>query len=283
MRLATSRPTEAPAGLPLEFPGDGDWHRLAISARGETIEAAIDDQAPKTATLSRGDHGGVLLRVPAGRALFDDIEFLVPRSQPDGAFYGFDRREADWWRSGGTWMDHGGMACVLASHWISLIAPDGRGTLWNKRRFGPDALVAFNIEENSKWFGWSEHPTHVHYPFDNICVHLGTAADETSGYRLEVNARDRTATVLYRNGKEVASVDQDAEFPMQYVGGHAPYRPRKNRISLSKRGRAIRALVNGVEVLRWTDPDPRPVERVGLGGHDTRVNFSHIEVRDLTE
>ncbi|MFO7898612.1 MAG: hypothetical protein R6V58_06090, partial [Planctomycetota bacterium] len=105
VRLATSQPTGAPTGLQLEFPGDGDWHHLAIRARGETIEAAIDDQAPKTATLSRGDHGGVLLRVPAGRALFDDLEFLVPRSQPDGAFYGFDRREADWWRSGGTWMD----------------------------------------------------------------------------------------------------------------------------------------------------------------------------------
>jgi len=31
----------------------------------------------------------------------------------------------------------------------------------------------------------------------------------------------------------------------------------------------------------YLDPDPLPVARVGVGGHDTRVNFSRIEIRAL--
>jgi hypothetical protein len=267
-------------GCRLRVP-DGAWHRLRVAVRGRTLEAALDDGTATCATVIRGDGGGVLLTVPDGSAGFDDIEFAVPRRSARGVFSTFDRRETGWWREGGRWMDHGGMACVLASHWVSLIAPEGGGALWHKRPFGSDVLVAFNIEENSEWFGWSQRPSHAHYPYDNVRVVLGMEPDVESGYRLELNSRDRTATVLYRNDKEVASVAQDADFPIRYVGGHAPYRPRKNRITLVKRGWLLRAMVNGEEVLRYEDPQPLPVRRVGIGGYRTRVNFSHIELRSL--
>ena len=102
--------------------------------------------------------------------------------------------------------------------------------------------------------------------------------DINEGYRLEVNAENRSATVLYRRGKEVARVRQGYNFPIQYVGGHSPFSPRKNRVALIKKGGLIRAVVNGKEVLRYTDMDPLPVSRVGLGGYRTHVNFSHVEV-----
>jgi hypothetical protein len=153
--------------------------------------------------------------------------------------------------------------------------------LWNKRTFAGDLLLSTNIEENSEWMGWEQDPSHIHHPYDNIVLCLGKGQDTGSGYRLEVNSRDRTATVLYRADKEVASVPQDYRFPIQYKGGHAPYSPRRNRISLVRQGNRLRALVNGVEVLSYTDPDPLATERVGIGGYQTHVNFSRIMVREL--
>ena len=88
-------------------------------------------------------------------------------------------------------------------------------------------------------------------------------------------------TVLYRAGKEVASARQDYRFPIQYGGGHAPYRPRRNRISLVRQGRRVRGLVNGVEVLSYTDEKPLTTDTVGIGGYRTRINFSRIMVREL--
>jgi hypothetical protein len=203
--------------------------------------------------------------------------------------YDFHQREGDWFREG-PWMDHGGISCVLTSHWVSLLAAKGRGVLWNKRAWGPDVQVGSDIEENADWYGWRKDPTHAHYPFDNICMLLATDAWSPTagsgpgwdrGYRLEVNSQNRKATVLYRNGKEVARVVQDGKFPMQYQGGHAPYLPRRGHVSLLKRGKLLRGFVNGKEVLRYEDPEPLDVKAVGVGGYDTRFNFAHLEVRQL--
>jgi hypothetical protein len=98
-----------------------------------------------------------------------------------------------------------------------------------------------------------------------------------------VNAEQRTATVLYRNGVEVARTDQQLPtFPLQYRGGHAPYSPRTNRVCMQKRGRLVVGLLNGQEIIRYHDAAPLAVSRIGFGGTDTHVNFSAIDVRDLT-
>jgi hypothetical protein len=107
------------------------------------------------------------------------------------------------------------------------------------------------------------------------------APDMDHGYRLEVNSQGRTATILYRNGKEAARVAQDSSFPIQYTGGHAPYSPRRNHITLIKHGALLRAVINGKEVLRFTDPQPLDVGTAGIGGYKTRINFSHVEVRRI--
>ncbi|HEY3324076.1 MAG TPA: hypothetical protein VGP72_26725 [Planctomycetota bacterium] len=288
---AASAPPPEPA-LAFNLPDGNDWHDVVIRAACGTIEVTLDKQPPKSAPLVRGDGGRIQLRVPVGRVDFDDIEMQVPRRGETFGVYSFAQRECDWWRvaDNAQWIDHGGITCVLASSWISLSAGEGRGIIWNKREFGPDVLVGFDVEENTDWHGWDQAESHVHYPADNIGVLLTKDIPALSpkgekstqeGYRLEVNAENRSATVLYRCGKQVARVAQDQNFPLRYVGGHSPYMPRTQRMYLIKRGGVLRAIVNGVEVLKFEDPEPIAVRRVALGGYSTHVNFSHIEVRQL--
>ncbi len=254
---------------------------MRVRIDGRRLTGAVDGREVADTRVERGVGGALRLAMIGGSARFDDVQILVPRAAPGEFFYAFDRRETDWWREGGAWIDHGGISCALASHWISLVAPAGRGVLWNKRAFGSDLLVAATVEENTEWFGWEQAHSHTHHAYDNLCLLLAPTSAWDSGYRLEVNARDRSATVLYRNGKPVASAPQDARFPMRYIGGHQPYAPRRNRIALVREGSRLRALVNGVEVLAFEDPSPLPVSRVGVGGYNTHANFSHVEIREL--
>ena len=195
--------------------------------------------------------------------------------------YAFDRIETDWWREGQAWVDHGGFSCMVASSWISLIASTDRGILWNKDTFGQDVAVSFMVQENSEWYGWKKKPSHLHFPYDNICLLLSKERDFTKGYRLELNTRNRKATVLYRDNVEVATVAQDALFPIRYVGGHGPYEPRSNQVSVWKQGGKLTVVLNAKCILEYTDPSPLAIGRIGVGGYTTRANFAHIQVREL--
>jgi hypothetical protein len=283
----------APSAVTLQMPDDTNWHDLIVRFKGNSLTAGIDKDAQKDIPVSRGDGGRMLLKVFSGQVDFDDIELALNKSDAEGGSYPFAQRETDWWREGSAdyseWMDHGGISCVLSSSWISLMAPRGEGLIWNKRTFGPDALLAFDVEENTEWFGWDKPHSHEHHPFDNISLVLAPEAsvtplksgDKGGGYRLEVNAEGRSATILYRNGKEVARASQDRNFPMRYVGGHAPFFPRINRIVLLKRGNLVRGFVDGKEFIRYEDPEPIAVKRIGLGGYNTHINFSHMEAHTL--
>ena len=79
----------------------------------------------------------------------------------------------------------------------------------------------------------------------------------------------------------MARVPQDVNFPIQYRGGHSPYAPRRQCVTLVKKGSVVHALVNRQEVLRYDDPDPLPASLVGLGGYKTRINFSSVAIREL--
>jgi len=260
----------------------GKWTSVQVDLGLDAVRRRTDGRPWRTRELRRGAGGGILLAVLRGRAEFDDVGVDVPRrlfaGEESAFFYAFDRREPDW-RRRGRWIDHGGISCALASEWVSLVAPHSEGWLILSRNVDDHMLAAFNIEENSEWFGWNRRPTHVHYPFDNICMILAESPELTRGYRIEVNAENRTATVLYRNGREVARVRQDARFPIQYRGGHAPYRPRRNRIRLVRRGGVLRVVINGREVLAYRDRSPLQTPVLALGGYNTRVNFSRIVVR----
>lgn len=260
-----------------------EWHAVEVDLGEDSLAWRVDSAEPQKRTIRRGAGGGMLLRVEAGQAEFDDVLVSVPRRadrpQARCRFYAFDRREPDWWRRG-RWVDHGGIACAVASSWISLDAHDGEGWLVHKESFPGDVLVAFNVEESTEWYGWDRDPSHEHYPADNIAVMLASDEALTHGYRLEVNSRGRRATVLMRDGVDVATVVQDDAFPIRYVGGHAPYRPRRNRIVLERSGGRLRAVINGAEVLAYDDPEPLPVRTVAVGGRQTRFNVSNLLVRE---
>jgi hypothetical protein len=284
VRLGTN--DAAPAALSgtvavLPVPADGNWHDVGIRVEGNRLEASVDDRHVARATVRRGAGGSIRLCAVWGSVRFDDVRFTMPRLGDGEFLYAFDRRETDWWREGGPWLDHGGIACALASQWISLVAPETRGALWNKRTFGTNLLVAVTVEENSEWFGWNRDPSHVHHPCDRLSLILSPEPAWDAGYRLEVNARNRSTTVLHRLGVAVATVAQDGRFPLRYRGGHQPYEPRRQRLVLVREGASLRAIVNGQEVLRFDDPDPLPAGRAGVGGDHTRANFSRIEVREL--
>ncbi|MFP4027129.1 MAG: hypothetical protein ACLFWL_05005 [Candidatus Brocadiia bacterium] len=257
----------------------GKWHDVTIDTRGNRLKLLVGEKLVREGPLKRGGGGTLRLLARNGSVAFDDLNIAIPRRQRHGRFYGFDRRETDWWREGGKWIDHGGIACVLASNWISLIAPEDSGRLWNKDKFEGGAVVAFNVEENTEWFGWNEKPSHVHHPFDNIFVEFTPEIGSEEGYRVELNADDRSHTILYRNGEEVLRVKQDGDFPMRYRGGHSPYSPRRNRISVRNVSGEISVRINGKTVLKYEDRDPVRTDRIGIGGYKTRINFSHLELQ----
>jgi hypothetical protein len=262
----------------------GDWHALEVELADHAVRWRLDEGPTQEAVAERGHGGGVLLTVERGSLEFDDIVFALPRRAADegrrSRLAAFDQRETDWWRRG-AWLDHGGIACALASNWISLDAAAEEGMLVQKESFPGALLVAFNVEENTEWLGWDRNPDHEHRPCDNICVVLAVDAGLAQGYRLEVNSRERSMTVLYRNGVEVAAAKQDSTFPIQYVGGHAPCRPRRNRIVLVRQGGELQAIVNGVAVLSYRDPEPLSASVVAVGGYRTRFNVSNLLVREL--
>jgi len=272
----------AGVALHLSVAADNQWHEVTLRVDGPKITAKLDRQALQETPIVRGDGDRIYLKLVQGAADFDDVEFIAQRITGKSVLYAFNQPECDWWRApADNWIDHGGIACVLASSWISLVAPGSDGMLWNKRKFSTNALVAFNVEENSEWYGWDRYPNHTHFPFDNIEAVLANETDRTVNYRLIVNAERHTATVLYRNGMEVARVRQDRAFPMIFVGSHMPFQPRTNRISLVNHNGQLRGLVNGRQVIAFNDPQPLDVSKVGVGGHNTRINFSHIEIKDL--
>ncbi|MEI6234265.1 MAG: hypothetical protein WCT04_14530 [Planctomycetota bacterium] len=268
--------------LALNVPADAKWHEITLRIDVSKLTAKIDRAPLQEATFKRGVGDRIYLRVPKGAADFDDVEFIAQRATEKSVLYAFNQPEPDWWREpADKWIDHGGIACVLASSWISLVSPTGQATMWNKRTFSSDALVAFNVEENTDWRGWDKHPSHIHFPFENIETTLANEKDPSVYYTLTVNAERHSATILYRNGKEVARVRQDRSFPLRYIGSHMPFLPRTNRICLIKTGGKLRGILNGKEILTFTDPEPLTVSKVGLGGHDTHINFSHIEIVNL--
>jgi hypothetical protein len=178
-------------------------------------------------------------------------------------------------------VDHGGIACALASNWIALEAAAGEGMLWNKRGFGADVSVAFNIEENSEWFGWHAQPSHVHNAWRTIRVVLASPASRNTNYTLALNAQEPGLTTLRRNGVVVDRFAAGRAFPVYYRGGHAPFVPRRSRLAVIKLGAELTVVLNGVKVLSFNDPAPLAVGSIGIGAERSRVNFSRIEVREL--
>jgi hypothetical protein len=261
----------------------GEWQAVEMEVSPVSAKILVPSGGGAQ-SLPKATTGNLLLAM-VGSCEIDDLSIRANAGQGGDGLYEFSSRETSWWRDGDGWVDHGGISCTLASSWVTLAnESDEWSTSWLKGTVGADLAVGTYLQEYSEWYGWHSRPTHIHEPYDNVALCLAGKMDVDSGYRLEVNQRvdrRRRRTVLYRNGEEVASVNQDWNFPMRYVGSHEPYRPRTNFMRLYKRGGEIIAMVNDREVLRYEDPEPLAVERVGFGGYQTHVNFCHVEVLEL--
>jgi hypothetical protein len=275
----STKAREAEGSLHIE---PNEWHTIVIKVSPE--QAEILEPTGTSAVALEPQLTGDLVIIASGGGAIDDVTLRLPAGNTEDGLYEFADRETNWWRQGDTWMDHGGISCTLSSSWVTLVSEnDAHAMLWHKSSFSSDVAIGTYLQEFSEWYGWKSRPSHVHEPYDNIILCFGTEMDDNTGYRLEINSRNRQETVLYRNGEEVASVDQNHTFPMRYVGGHEPFNPRTNHVRLVKSGNTVTALVNNVSVIRYEDPEPLDVSRVGLGGYRTHVNFSHIEVRRLKQ
>lgn len=277
--------TAAGQQLCLQTGPAGGWHDVRIKVEGGTLSARLDDAPWQSAAITHCDGGMIRLRILNGAADFDAIEFTLPRRTAQSALYAMDRPETSWWREGGQWVDHGGVSCLFDSSWLSLVAPQSEGMIWNKLSVGGDLHVAFDVEEYTEWQGWRPRDTdgHIHHPYYNIRLCLSPDGKVDTGYRVEINSRNYTTTALYRNGKEVASVRQGPDFPVHFIGRefHSPQRPRRSRVTLVKRDGDLRLIINGRQVLRYKDAAPLPCGIVGIGGYKTHANFANVQIIDL--
>jgi len=262
------------------FANDQAWHTFALDFRPGQAVVEWDGQPRLSQPWTPGLGETMLLGAPAGPVEFDDLQFAVPARQADQSLATFATRATDWWRLGERWVDHAGIACVITSNWVSLVAPESSGLLLSKFPTPANAVVAVSVEEYSEWHGWQAAESHDHFPFDNLLLAQNVNGDGTGGYRLKVNV-DRRYTQLWRGDAMVAQVEQGKGFPIQYRGGHAPYSPRRVRLALARQGATLTGYVNQQPVIAFTDPDPLQHGFAGIGGERTRANFTHLEVRAL--
>ena len=183
------------ANSPLAAISPKRWYSVGISIRGVKCVLRLDGKIAGNCSVARRFGETIRLDVERGVAFFDDLEIRLLRRLQDSFHYGFDRRECDWERSGREWVDHAGIACALASNWISLIAPEGSGWLRCKRPLGFNPVIAFDIQENSSWYGWTKKPSHKHHAYNNICIRLEDHSGKET-YRLEINTGNHDTTLL---------------------------------------------------------------------------------------
>ena len=165
-----TKPAPLPAGvaMKLDVKADKQWHEVALRVEGTRLSAKLDRAPLKEASFRRGDGDRVFLKILGGSVDFDDVEFIVQRESSKGVLYAFNQPEPDWIRepADNWWTTAASPACSPQAD--SLVAPDSKTMMWNKRTFSSNALVTFNIEENSEWYGWDKYPNHTHFPFDHV-------------------------------------------------------------------------------------------------------------------
>jgi hypothetical protein len=214
-----------------------------------------------------------------GPAHFDEVSVHSLNYRGRKLWYAFDRPATDWLPAGGEFRLHAGVSCFPASSWLSMLGEQGDALMWNKKAFEGDISVSLKAMEHTIWFGWDKSPSHQHTVYRNLGISLcADGKDVASSYAVIVNGWNLQRSVLTRKGEVVASVVQGKDFPCQLVGGHSPVSPRSCNIRLEKRGDTLRLLVNGVPVLRYTDPEPLGGGMAGIWCWDALMNIADVHI-----
>ncbi len=248
---------EGTAG-PGEIRRDGDWIVIGAREFGQmrTVYAWRDPDALPD--------GYAEVSIAGGEAQFREIVL----ASDSALAYKFNRVEPDWQPRSGEWTDHTGMACILWDYWITADGREEPARTWNRRPLPADVAVDVSAAEYTDGFADGDHR---HYPYHDVRIAL-CADPETpdAGYAFVVGADGGRRTVLLRNGVEVASSD-NPRFRI-VMGGHCNT-PRAVRLRAQNAGGVLTLTFNGIEALRWQDPDPLGGGQVGLGCDGCRVIF----------
>lgn len=236
---------------------DGDWIVIEGGGDARTLLTWRDpDPLPD---------GYAEVSVSGGEVRFSAIAL----ASDTALAYKFDRVEPDWQPRTGEWADHTGMACILWDYWMTGDGREEPAFTWNRHALPEDVAVDVSAGEFTEGH---ETGHHEHFAYHDISVILnGAGGDPDSGYRFIVGADKGKRNVLLRDGVEVASSD-DRRCRIA-MGGHCNS-PRAVRIRAQRAGDTLTLTFNGVEALRWTDPEPLTGGgQVGLGCNGCRVLF----------
>ncbi|MGD9495602.1 MAG: hypothetical protein AB7Y46_04755 [Armatimonadota bacterium] len=180
----------------------------------------------------------------------------------------FDRVEPDWQPASGTWTDHTGMACILWDYWMTGDAREDSALIWNRRVLPADLTVDVSASEYTDGFA---DGAHTHYPYHDVRIVIaGDPERPEAGYAFVAGADRGRRSLLLRNGIPVASSDDPR---CRIVMGSHCNAPRAVRLRAQKSGGVLTLTFNGVQALRWEDPEPLGGGHVGLGCDGCRVNF----------
>jgi hypothetical protein len=129
----------------------------------------------------------------------------------------------------------------------------------------------FDVSEYTEGYANGDH---LHFPYHDISVVLaGDGANPDSGYRFLIGADGGVRTRLLRQGQAVAATD-DRRGGVA-MGSHSNT-PRAAEVMVVKHGGDVRLIVNGVEALAYTDPQPLGGGQVALGVDKCRANFRDL-------
>ncbi|MGC9319536.1 MAG: hypothetical protein ACP5KN_16010 [Armatimonadota bacterium] len=245
----------------VELKRDGEW---MVGRVAEQTLVAWRDPAPVQS-------GRAEVTIAGGQAAITRLTLASDSAR----VYRFDRVEPDWQPATGAWSDHTGMACILWDYWMTGDGREEPALTWNRHRLEGDVTLEVSVSEFTEGH---ETGHHQHFPYHDIRLVLcGEPGQPDPGYTFIAGADGGRRTVLLRRGQEVASTD-DRRFRI-VMGGHCNS-PRAVRLQARRAGAELSLTFNGVEALRWQDPQPLGGGYVGLGCEGCRANFRDCIVHE---
>ncbi len=243
---------------PGEIRRAGDWILIGTRLRGEMrTEYAWRDPEPLPDGCAEVSTTGTEVQLRS-----------ITLASDSARAYKFDRSEPDWQPASGEWTDHTGMACILWDYWMTGDGREEPALTWNRLPMPRNVALDVSAAEHTEGYADGDHR---HFPYHDIKIVLsGSRGEPDSGYAFIAGADGGRRNVLLREGVEVASSD-DPRCRI-VMGGHCNS-PRAVRLRAQRRGAELSLTFNGIEVLRWEDPQPLGAGHVALGCDGCRTIF----------